>query len=67
MGVTRNLRVVVFKRRLGWYWRLHAHNNRTLAVGAEPFSSARAAKRSFDAMYDRLYANAWTFDVRGGK
>jgi hypothetical protein len=64
--VTKNLRVIVFKRRLGWYWKLQAHNNRTIAIGGEPFSSPRSAKRSFDAMYDALYANAWTFEVRHG-
>lgn len=40
------MRLVVFQRRKGWYWRLVARNNRILAIGGEPFSSARAAIRS---------------------
>ncbi len=46
------MKLVVFERRKGWYWRLVARNNRILAIGGEPFSSARAAKRSFTNLRD---------------
>lgn len=44
----RKHKLVVFKRRKGWYWRFVAPNNRTTAIGAEPFSSALEAANGFE-------------------
>jgi uncharacterized protein YegP (UPF0339 family) len=41
------MRVEVFKRRKGWYWRLRAGNNRIVAIGGEPFKTQRSCTRSF--------------------
>jgi uncharacterized protein YegP (UPF0339 family) len=52
------VKLVVFKRRLGWYWRLVAANiaanNRTIAIGGEPYASKGNAHRAFCAMWRKL-------------
>lgn len=40
-------RLIITKGRRGWYWKLRAGNNRTIALGGEPFSSERSAVRAF--------------------
>lgn len=40
-------RLIVAKGKRGWYWKLRAGNNRTIALGGEPFSSERSALRAF--------------------
>lgn len=40
--------LIIFKRRLGWYWKLVAANGRKQAIGAEPFSSPRSARLSYE-------------------
>lgn len=39
------MKLVLFQRRLGWYWRLVAGNGRTDRDGAPPFASKRNARR----------------------
>lgn len=43
------MRLIIFEGVRGgkFYWRFVAGNNRTIATGAEPFSSASNAKRAF--------------------
>lgn len=48
------MRLVIFKRRLGWYWKLVAKNGRTVAIGGEPFRTAIGVKRSFEVMRTKL-------------
>lgn len=55
-------RLVVFRRRLGWYWRLVARNNRVLAVGAEPFASERSAVRAFERVL-ACGEYPWSYEV----
>jgi len=40
-------KLVIFERRLGWYWKVLAANNRKQGIGGEPFSSSRSALTSF--------------------
>lgn len=54
------MRLVVFEGRMGWYWRLQARNNRVLAIGGEPFSSARAARRSFRSLSAKMWRGSGT-------
>lgn len=48
------MKLVVFQRRLGWYWRLVARNKKKRAIGGEPFSSASAAVRGFKSLHTDL-------------
>lgn len=58
------LRLIIFRGRLGWYWRLVSGNNRVVAIGGEPFATAGGARRGFEGgVYDSLYARAWRVDV----
>ena len=60
--MTRKLStLVIFKARLGWYWRFVASNGRVLAIGGEPFATPTTAERSFLRVGDRLFH----VDVRG--
>lgn len=47
------LRLIIFRGRLGWYWRLVAGNNRVVAIGGEPFATAGSARRSFNTLIVR--------------
>ena len=49
------MKLIITKRRRGWYWRLVAANGRTVAIGGEPFSSARTARRSFNDLHAALF------------
>lgn len=48
------MKLWIFKRRLGWYWRFTARNGRVLAVGGEPFSRERDALRAFKALRHQM-------------
>ncbi len=54
------MRLVLSKRRLGWYWRLVAKNGRIVAIGGEPFSSKNKAQLSFL----RLRIAFWRFETQ---
>ena len=62
----RPVRLVIFRRRRGWYWKLVSGNNRTVAIGGEPYSRPDGAKRAVSDLYDALYSRAWTVEVRRG-
>jgi uncharacterized protein YegP (UPF0339 family) len=61
--------LVILRRKRGYYWRLVARNNRTVAIGAEPFASRRNAQRAFTSMRIAAAATAryGTLTVRVGK
>lgn len=40
--------LIIFKRRLGWYWRLVAANGKKQAIGAEPFATSGGARRGYE-------------------
>lgn len=53
------MKLIILRRRLGWYWRLVAKNGRILAVGAEPFSSKHKAR---NAVTLTLFTALWNFE-----
>lgn len=56
--------LIIFRRPTGWFWRLVARNKRIVAIGAEPFASARNAERSFHRMFQAAHTGTFKLVVR---
>lgn len=41
------IRVEVFKRKRGWYWRVRSRNGKIIAIGGEPFTRVDNARRAY--------------------
>ena len=45
------MKLVILRRKRGWYWRLVAKNGRIVAIGGEPFARPSTARKAFVSLF----------------